>query len=841
MPKRPVTAKKASGPEPLSAADVYRSCDPAGFTFATTAELEPLTEIIGQKRAVGAVDFGVGIKSQGYNIYALGVPGTGKSRTIMEFLRREAATLPTPPDWIYVHNFAAPHRPNAIRMPPGRACEFRDDMEKMVEALRAAISQAFEGEEYEAQKRSIAQKVSEQQETRFQELKEKAEGRGFTILRTPAGLAFAPRTSDGQAMSHELYNELPKERQEAIDKGLEELNEELQAVMRQVRLDERSAREQQRDLDRQVSTFAASHLVQELKAKWADVDEIEAYLDAVMKDVVENAADFRKSDDEQPAMFMGVPIQVGGKNEGTFRKYIVNVLVDHQKLQGAPIVEESNPTHPNLVGRVEHMAQFGALVTDFTMIKPGALHRANGGFLVVEARELLTKPYAYDALKRTLKTCTVSIEDLAQQMGWGATSTLEPEPIPFAAKIVIIGEPFIYYLLFSQDPDFQELFKVKADFETLVERTPQNEQLYAQFVAHICSAENLPHFSPDAVARVVEQASRYVDDQRKLSVRFVDLADLVRESAFWALHRNGDKADTVVSAADVQTAVDEHTYRANRLEERMREVIADGTIMVDTDGAVVGQINALSVSSTGDYAWGQPSRVTATTRLGDGQVLNIEREVEMSGPIHSKGVLILAGYLGANFAADKPLSMNARLVFEQSYGGIEGDSASSTELYALLSSLSGLPIQQNFAVTGSVNQRGQVQPIGGVNEKIEGFYEVCKAKGLSGKEAVLIPHTNLPNLMLKKEVRDAIEAGTFRIYPVQTINEGITLLTGVPAGEPDDKGLYPEGTVNRRVADRLEELTRKAIELKQSTEASSPAKKKPSAKKGPKPAPEDEE
>jgi predicted ATP-dependent protease len=412
-------------------------------------------------------------------------------------------------------------------------------------------------------------------------------------------------------------------------------------------------------------------------------------------------------------------------------------------------------------------------------------------------------------------------------MGWATTSTLDPEPIPFSAKIVIIGEPYLYYLLYQHDPDFQELFKVKADFDMMLDRTEENESLYCKFVGHICQTEELPHFTPAAVARVVEEASRLVEDQRKLSVRFVDLADLVREAAYWAMHSNGHAEGTVVEVGHVDRAIHEHIRRANRIEERIREVIADGTIMVDTDGGVVGQINALSVSSTGDYAWGQPSRVTATHRLGDGELVNIEREVDMSGPIHSKGVLILAGYLGARYASDQPLSVNARLVFEQSYGGVDGDSASSTELYALLSSLSGLPIQQRFAVTGSVNQRGQVQPIGGANQKIEGFFAVCKAKGLRGDEGVLIPRANIPNLMLRSEVRDAIAAGTFHIYPISTIDEGIALLTGTPAGEADEQGIYPEGTVNRRVADRLADLTAKARALREDKTKPKPRKKSP--------------
>jgi predicted ATP-dependent protease len=446
------------------------------------------------------------------------------------------------------------------------------------------------------------------------------------------------------------------------------------------------------------------------------------------------------------------------------------------------------------------------------MIKPGALHKANGGFLVLEARELLTKPYAWDALKRTLKTGEIRVEDVAQQMGFATTATLDPEPIPFKAKIVLTGEPFIYYLLYSHDPDFQDLFKVKADFGTIADRTARNERLYARFVGRFCRQRGLPHFSADGVARVIEHCSRLVEDQKKMTTRFLEVADLLTESGYYAGQGRGPRSKVVVRREHVQMAIDQHAYRSNRIEERIREMITEGTVMVDTRGEVVGQVNGLSVSSIGEYAFGRPSRITATHRLGDGEVVDIEREVEMGGPIHSKGVLILAGYLGAKYAAERPLSLTARLVFEQSYSGVEGDSASSAELYALLSSLSGVPIQQRFAVTGSVNQRGQVQAIGGVNEKIEGYFDVCRAMGLRGGEGVLIPKANVRNLMLADRVRDAVTAGKFHIFPVSTIDEGIAILTGVPSGVPAAKGLYPRGTVNRLVVDRLATLAEKAKE-----------------------------
>ena len=800
-------------PRELRPAEIYRACDSSGFTFKTTAELPDFSDIIGQARAVSAVEFGMGIYNDGYNIFAVGPAGTGKASTIYEFLSRQAASLPAPDDWIYVHNFPTPHKPNAIRMPPGRAQEFRKDMEKLVEDLQAAITQAFEGEEYEKQKRVIAQQVSEKQESKLGGLSEKAESQSFTMVRTPAGLAFAPKTDTGETMSREIYEALSAEERKRIDDGLEALNEELQQIMRLVRQDERAGREAVRELDREVTTFAAKHLVDEACEKWCDVPEMVEFLQAVLSDVVENADDFKKSDDESPVMFMGIPMPPRQRGEGAFRKYRINVLVDNSEQRGAPVVNESNPVLQNLVGRIEHQAQFGALFTDFNMIKPGALHKANGGFLVLDARDVLLKPYSWDALKRTLKTGEIRIEDIAQQMGFATTATLDAEPIPFKAKIVMIGEPFIYYLLYTQDPDFQELFKVKADFDTVADRTAQNELLYARFVSHVCRQRDLPPFSPEAVARVIEQCSRLVEDQRKLTTRFLDVVDLLTEASYWARQGHRGRAKPVVKREHVQKAIDQRVYRSNRIEERIREIIAEATIMVDTRGAVVGQINGLSVSSIGDYVFGRPSRITATHRLGEGEVVDIEREVEMGGPIHSKGVLILGGYLGSKYASDRPLSLTARLVFEQSYSGVEGDSASAAELYALLSSLSGVPIQQRFAVTGSVNQRGQIQAIGGVNEKIEGFFGVCQAIGLKGDEGVLIPKANVHNLMLSESVRDAVDKGRFHIYPISTIDEGISVLTGIPAGTMGARGFYPKATVNRLVVDRLAALAEKAISV----------------------------
>jgi len=802
----------------LGADDTYRACDPSAFTFTTTVELPDLTEAVGQPRAVSAVEFGIEIGGDGYNVFAVGPAGTGKSSTVRDYLVRQATLLPVAPDWVYVHNFEKSSEPRAISMRAGRGQTLRRDMEKLVDDLKVAIRQAFESDAYEEKKRSVAKQYGEQQERLLSALNERALERGFILVSTPAGPAVFPKGPDGEPLSREEYEALPAEERAGIDGELATLNQELQQTMRGFRQVEREGREAMRALNDEITTFAAGHLIEELRGRWRDIPEVGEYLGAVLADVVENADDFEKADGEAPQMPFGLFMPGQARGDNAFRRYRVNVLVDNSALEGAPVVVESNPVMQHLVGRVEHMAQFGALLTDFTMIRAGALHCANGGFLVIEAYDLLTKPFSWDALKRTLKTRTVRVEDILQQAGYATTASLDPAPIPFSAKIVLIGEPHIYHLLLMHDPDFRELFKVKADFASEVDRTPEAEQLYAQFVGRICRDRSLPAFSPDGVARLVEYGSRLVSDQQKLTTRFVDIADVITEATHWAVSARRGRSAAVVKAQHVQKAIDQRTYRCNLTEERLRELITNRAIKIVTRGAVVGQVNGLSVLWTGDYAFGRPSRITATHRLGKGEVIDIEREVEMGGPIHSKGVLILAGYLGARYAAERPLSLSARLVFEQSYSGVEGDSASSAELYALLSSLSGAPIEQRFAVTGSVNQMGEVQAIGGVNEKIEGFFAVCKEFGLRGDEGVLIPEANVRNLMLSAQVRDAIDKRRFHIWPVCTIDEGIALLTGRPAGVRNAKGEYPRDSISRLVVDRLALLAENVREARGDTE-----------------------
>lgn len=788
---------------PLETHQLRQTCDPARFDFETTEELEDLSEIIGQERAVGAVRFGIGIQRDGYNLFALGRSGTGKRTTITQFLDRKAAEEPVPSDWCYVNNFEEDRRPDVLQLPPGKGIELREDMEQLVEELRTAIPTAFESEDYQTRKQELQEELTERRESALNEIQEKARERGIALIRTPVGLAFAP-IQDGEVVSPDEFQKLPEERREQAREDISELQERLQETMREARQWEREAREKVKELDRQVAMFAVGHRIEELEEKYADLPDVVDYLESVRDNVVENVDDFRRTGDQEQQAAMGLPF-VERMQEAKFRPYQVNLLVDHSESEGAPVVYEEHPTYNNLIGRVEHIAQMGALVTDFNLIEPGALHRANGGYLVLDARELLTQPYAWQGLKRVLRAQELRIESLSQALSLVSTVSLEPAPVPLDVKVILIGERMLYYLLHHLDPDFGELFKVEADFSDDMPRTPESSEPYARLIATIARREDLRPFDREAVARVIERSSRLVGDAEKLSTHLLSVADLLSEADYWA----DEAGNGVVTADDVQRAIDAQIHRADRLRERTRERIERGTILIDTAGDHVGQVNGLSVIALGDYAFGRPSRITARTRLGEGEVMDIEREVELGGPIHSKGVLILSGFLGARYAEGRPLSLSASLVFEQSYAGVEGDSASLAELCALLSALSDVPLKQSLAITGSVNQHGTVQPIGGVNEKIEGFFDVCEDQGLTGEQGVLIPASNVQHLMLRQDVIEAIRRGQFRIYPVQTVDQALELLTDLPAGKRDEEGNFPEGSVNRRVEARLIELAEK--------------------------------
>ena len=801
MPTITVIATKRLSPEEL-----FQRCDPAEFKFETTAELEDLTEFVGQDRALEAVQFGVGIHRQGFNLFLLGPAGTGKYASVRSFLEKRAAAEPTPDDWCYINNFDSPETPHAMKLPPGRGAPLSQEMNQLIANLRSAIPSAFETENYTARKQVIEQEIKDRQEKAFEEIQQEASTKDVALLRTPTGLILAP-TQKGEVISPEAFEQLPEAEHQRIEATMSELHKKLRAVMQQVPKWQQEARDRIRALNNEVAAFAVGHLIDDVRKKYVDLPEVVSFLDRVQEDVVENVDEFLTPPENPLLEALSSFMPQISRGPKFFRRYQVNVVVDHSSNHGAPVVYENHPTSQNLLGRVEYMAQMGALSTDFNLIRPGALHRANGGYLILDAYKLLQQPFAWEALKRSLGSSQIQIESLEQMLSLVSTVSLKPEPIPLNVKVVLIGERLIYYLLSTLDWEFPELFKVAADFEERMERSADSQLLYARMIGTIARQDGLLPFDRGAVGRVIEQSSRLAGDAQKVLAHRRTLADLLQEADYWA--RAASRS--AITAADVQQAIDAQIHRVDRLRDRLLEEFLEGTILVDTQGECVGQVNGLSVLQLAGFSFGHPSRITARIRLGKGEVIDIEREVELSGPIHSKGVLILSGFLGARYAPDHPLSLSASLVFEQSYGAVEGDSASSAELYALLSALSGLPILQSLAVTGSINQHGQIQAIGGVNEKIEGFFDLCKRRGRLNGQGVLIPASNMRHLMLRRDVVDAVEAGQFHIFAVETIDQGMEILTGVPAGERDRSGQFPDGTVNQRVEARLIELAEKRL------------------------------
>ena len=801
--------------KPLEPAQLYTRCDPEAFDFETTEALKPTLKIIGQSRAVEAVRFGIGIRQVGYNLYALGPNGVGKFTAVRHFLQERAASDPTPPDICYINNFNEPHQPYALQLPAGTGLSLCQDMRRLIEELQVALPAAFESEEYQTQRQAISQEMQRKQETILEELSQKAQEHGIALMQTQGGLGFAP-LREGEVVSPEEFRALPAAEREQIQAKINEMQQEMQKIMRQVPLWSRKVREKVKKLNEEIVAVVLEPSLSELETKYAEFNRVTDYFKELADDIRENIDRFLQASTAEegggPVAADGDAPQQGSSHPNRamrasafFNRYEINVLVSHKEDDGAPVIYENHPTYQNLVGRVEHIAQMGALITDFTLIKPGALHRANGGYLLLDARKLLLQPYAWESLKRSLQADEVRIESLGQSMGVISTVSLEPEPHPLEVKVVLMGDRLLYYMLSELDPDFGELFKVAADFETDMERSPENDQAYARLVSTLVQKDGLIHFDRSAVARVIEHSARLSGDAEKLTTHMQTVADLLRESSYWASEADADP----VTAAHVQQAIDAELYRNGRLRERIQESILRQTILIDTEDAVVGQINGLSVLRMGNTMFGQPNRITAQIRLGKGEIVDIERQVEMGGPIHSKGVLILGGFLGGRYATERPLTLSASLVFEQSYGGVDGDSASAAELFALLSALADVPIRQSMAVTGSVNQHGQVQAIGGANEKIEGFFDICQARGLNGEQGVLIPQANVKNLMLRQDVIEAVEAGQFAIYAIETIDQGIEILTGVAAGEQDKDGSYPEGSINQLVADRLTRFAQK--------------------------------
>jgi len=792
---------------PLAADLLCHTCEPSQFSFQTTEELEDLDGIIGQDRALEAVQFGMSIQGRGYNLFALGPSGTGKRSAIRQYLDKRAAAEETPDDWCYVNNFDQSYKPRALRLPPGQGIILRNDIKGLIQELRTAIPATFGSDDYRTRRQEVEEEFKEKQEEAFKDIQKQAQEHNIRLMRTPAGLAFVP-LQDDEIIGPEDFQKLPEEERQRIEAEITELQQKLQATVPQVREWERKLREKVRALDRQVTLFAVGTRIEALREKYAKFPKIIEYLNDIQEDVINSVDEFRHAD-ESPQQFMGMPVPRSGTEPAFMRRYQVNVLIDHSEAKGGPVVYEDHPTYHNLIGHSDYVAQMGALMTDFGLIKPGALHRANGGYLILDARELLMQPYAWDGLKRTLRAQEIKITSLGQSLSIVSTVSLEPEPIPLDVKIVLIGERLLYYLLVEHDPDFGELFKIAADFNLELERTPEDSLHYARLIATLTRFEGLRPFDRGAVARVISRSARMAGDAQKLSLHLRSLSDLLHETDYWA----GVNSNSVATEGDVQQTIDTQIRRVSRIRERMQEEILRGTIMIDTEGERVGQINGLSVISLGDFAFGRPSRITARVRAGKGEVADIEREVELGGPIHSKGVLILSSFLGARFVPDRPLSLSASLVFEQSYAGVDGDSASLAELCILLSALSGVPIKQSFAMTGSVNQFGEAQPIGAVNQKIEGFFDLCKARGLTGKQGVIVPQSNVQHLMLRRDVVEAAQADQFHIYPVRTVNDAIELLTDVPAGERNDEGVFPEGSVNYLVERQLIEFAEKLREF----------------------------
>jgi lon-related putative ATP-dependent protease len=788
----------------LPAESLRKICDPNIMRCETTQGLMPLQEIIGQERAVKALKFGLEIKERGFNIYVAGYPGTGRTTAVKNFLEEIARTKPVPSDWCYVSNFSNEYAPKEIKLPPGRGKDFQKEMKSFVENVRGALPTVFESEDYATKREATIKALENQRKGLINQLNTQAQRANFIIESTPVGLLLIPIIKGKPVSDEELMTLSPKIKEE-IQKKREQLESELRNAMRQFAGMDRKIHEELEKLNRDVALYSIGHFVADLTDKYKDMPDVTAYLQDVQNDILDNLSEFVKGPKAPPQ----VPFQIPWIKETFFRKYEVNVVVDNSNVEGAPVVVEFNPTYQNLFGRVEKEAQFGALITDFTMIRGGSLHKANGGYLILPVEELLRNPFSYDGLKRALRNEHIAIEEAEERLGFITTKSLKPQSIPLNIKVILIGNPYLYQQLYVLDMEFNELFKVKADFDTTMDRTEKNVEQYAAFVCMVCQKENLKHLDGSGLAKLIEHSSRLAEDQQKLSTRFAEVADIIREANFYATQNNED----FISGAHVKKAIEEKVYRSKLIQEKIQEMIKRGILLIDTDKENVGQVNGLSVIGLGDFAFGSPSRVTVSVGLGREGVIDIEREAQMGGPIHTKGVLILSGYLSGKYAQDKPLGLSARLVFEQNYEGVEGDSASSTELYAILSALSELPIKQNLAVTGSVNQKGDVQAIGGVNEKIEGFFEICKAKGFTGKQGVMIPESNMQNLMLKEEIVEAVKEGKFHIYSVKTIDEGIEVLTGIKAGERQKDGNFEEGTVNYKVDKRLREMAEKLKEF----------------------------
>ncbi len=788
----------------LRDSDLRCLCDPNVFNFKSTSEIESLDEVIGQERAVHAIDFGLNMKSPGYNIFVTGIEGTGKSTIIKDTVNKHAKTLPTPADWCMVNNFKDEYHPKAISVSTGKSITFCRSMNKLIDDLKKELPKTFEHESYQERQSEIQKKYKDQQKQTFKKLEKAAAGKNIKINRTKTGYQTIP-TVEKKPISPEEFLALPKQKQAEIERSISAVQSDIDATIREVNKINHSMNSRIEKLMEEVTLFVVKHRIDLIRDKYQQNKDVLNYLDDVQADILENVKDFISSPESKPSL-EGLILP---SSKPSFQRYEINVLVDQKGLKGAPVIFETNPTYQNVFGQIEKRAHMGTITTDFTMVQAGSLLKANGGYLIMEIESVLMNSFVWEALKRALQNKRLSIEDMASGLGYG-TSPLRPEPIPLEVKVILLGSYHLFHMLQNHDSKFNKIFKVRADFDYEVEKNEHTVQLYARFIARACKEENLLPLTPKGVSAIVEYGEKYIASKNKLSLKFGPIVGILKEADYCARKKKAKK----VTDKHVIQAFNEYRFRYNLYEEKMQESYVDNTIMIDVKGDVVGQVNALSIFQIGDISFGRPARITAETYMGKQGIINIEREAKLSGKTHDKGVLILSGYLGRTFAQNYPLSLSASLAFEQSYSGIDGDSASSTELYATLSSLSGIPIHQGIAVTGSVNQKGQIQAIGGVNQKIEGFFDVCKGKGLTGKQGVLIPRANVKNLMLKKDVIDAVKKKKFHVYQVATVEEGIEILTGVPAGSPDEEGLYPKGTVYHSAQEKLKKYLERSIKFK---------------------------
>lgn len=792
------TPKNSAIPRGLSYDRLRVECDPKTLGFTTTASLKPARGLVGQNRAIDAIKLSAGIDHRDFNLYVLGLEGTGRHTAVAQLLSKAAAARPLPCDWVYVNNFGAPHKPHAMKLAAGTAATLKLAMQRLVDDLANDIPALFESEEYQTQRRAIEEELGQKHEEPIAEFSERAHAQNVALLRTPMGFMLSALV-DGKPIKPEVYEALPPDQRQEVDAKIDDLQEQLAEILKQGPQLEKEHREKVEDLHASMAEQAVSMRIKEVETQFSEAENVLAYLETVRVDMISNAELFLMSaTEDNDGPFPDVIRKY--HQDPQFDRYAVNIMVSHDAgPPAAPIVTEDMPSLGHLTGRIEHISEMGTLSTNFTLIKPGALHRANGGYLVMDATRILSEPYAWDTLKRCLQSQSISITSLAERMSLSSTVTLEPDPIPLDIRIILVGDRRLHMLLLKLDPEFGKLFKLQADFEDELPRTVKNTRALARIVAGYAPKENLKPLTAAAVAALLDQAVRLAGDNTKLTLELAKLTDVMREADYYAA---GHKRDQI-SEDDIEQAIQESIRRGSRIKELMQEAVARKTILIDTKGETIGQINGLAVAEVGNDYFGRPSRITARVRMGSGELVDIEREVELGGPLHSKGVLILGSYLASHYALDVPMSLHANLVFEQSYGGIEGDSASSAELYALLSAISGVPIRQSIAVTGSVNQNGEVQAIGGVNEKIEGFFDTCMAQGLTGDQGVLIPASNVEHLMLRRDVVEAAKSGAFRVIPVKTINQGIEVLTGVSAGRRGRSGRFPANSINGKVEAQL--------------------------------------